>query len=197
MKQYRDKYRDAVKRSVIIIIILALSVAIGFVYQSLTDKAERQKHPRKYEDIVTKYSSEYGVPEYVIYGVIKTESDFNSGAESSAGARGLMQIMPETFDWLVSVTQDGYEVGMLFDPETNIRYGTYFLSYLYLRYSDWKTVYAAYNAGFGNVDSWLEDSNHVDENGKLKNIPIEETDNYVKKVASAAETYRKLYYTAD
>ena len=183
-------------RSLVIIVILALSVVIGFVYQTLTDRADLRRYPRpdQLQSIVTHYSGEYGVPEYVIYAVIKTESGFDSGAESDVGARGLMQIMPATFDWLVSITQDGYEAGMMFDPDTNIRYGTYYLSYLYLKYSDWNTVYAAYNAGPDKVDEWLRDPSMTDENGKLKKIPFDETDTYVEKVADAQSAYRRLYY---
>ena len=124
------------------------------------------------------------------------ESGFDSGAKSEAGALGLMQIMPDTFDWLVSLTQDGYETGMLYDPETNIKYGTYYLSYLYLKYSDWETAFAAYNAGPADVDGWLENPEYCDENGGLEKIPIDETAKYVKKVSSASKVYQKLYYDA-
>jgi soluble lytic murein transglycosylase len=162
----------------------------------LSDRADCLRYPQEYSELVTKYSADYGVPEYVIYATIKTESNFDSGAQSEAGALGLMQIMPDTFDWLVSLMQDGYETGMLYDPETNIKYGTYYLSYLYLRYSDWETAFAAYNAGPTVVDSWLSDSQYVDENGKLQNIPYDETSKYVKKMAKAVETYQRLYYNS-
>ena len=149
------KYKKAILQSAVILVILALSVVIGFLYQVISDRADRAKYPQPYSEYVTKYSTEYGVPEYIIYSTIKVESSFNSNAESSAGAIGLMQIMPDTFEWLVSLTKDGYEKGMLYDPETNIKYGTYYLSYLYLKYNDWKTVSAAYNAGPSAVDEWL------------------------------------------
>jgi len=105
-----------------------------------------------------------------------------------------MQIMPDTFEWLVSLTKDGYEKGMLYDPETNIKYGTYYLSYLYLKYNDWKTVYAAYNAGPSAVDEWLAKPEYTDDAGKLKKIPFAETEKYVKKVSGAVTMYQKLYY---
>lgn len=188
------KYKNAIIRSAVILAILILSVIIGFVYQTISDRSDSARYPREHSEFVIKYSGEYGVPEYVIYATIKTESDFNSGAQSEAGALGLMQIMPDTFDWLVSLTQEGYETGMLYDPETNIKYGTYYLSYLYLKYADWETVFAAYNAGPTNVDSWLEDPECVDEDGKLQDIPIKETAKYVKKMNAAVEMYQKLYY---
>ena len=187
------KLKQALTRSAVILIILALAVAIGFAWQKISDAIDRKNYPRQYEDIVTKYSVEYGVPEYVIYAVIRTESGFDSSAKSGAGALGLMQIMPDTFDWLLTQTHDGYEIGMLYDPDTNIKYGTFLLSYLHLRYDNWDAAYAAYNAGFGRVDGWLNDP-AVSKDGKLVNIPIDETKSYVKKVASAAEKYKELYY---
>ena len=188
------KYKKAILQSAVILVILALSVVIGFLYQVISDRADRAKYPQPYSEYVTKYSTEYGVPEYIIYSTIKVESSFNSNAESSAGAIGLMQIMPDTFEWLVSLTKDGYEKGMLYDPETNIKYGTYYLSYLYLKYNDWKTVYAAYNAGPSAVDEWLAKPEYTDDAGKLKKIPFAETEKYVKKVSGAVTIYQKLYY---
>lgn len=193
---FLTKYKNAALRSAVILVILVLSVIVGFVYQAVSDRAERARYPRQYSEFVEKYSGEYGVPEYIIYATVKVESGFDSGAKSEAGALGLMQIMPDTFDWLVSLTQDGYETGMLYDPETNIKYGTYYLSYLYLKYSDWETAFAAYNAGPSNVDGWLENPEYCDENGGLEKIPIDETAKYVKKVSSASKVYQKLYYDA-
>ena len=86
------------------------------------------------------------------------------------------------------------EDGMLYDPKTNIEYGTYLLSYLYMRYNRWDTVFAAYNAGMTRVDGWLTDPALTDENGRLQEIPIKETQEYVKKVNNAIDVYRRLYY---
>ena len=158
------------------------------------DKYERSAYPKQYEEYVEKYASDYGVPEYLVYAVIKTESDFQSGAVSEAGAVGLMQMMPDTFNWLTTLTKEKLDTGLLYDPETNIKYGTYYLSYLYLKYGSWDTVYAAYNAGEGNVDKWLGDALEVDGAKKLESIPFEETENYVKRVNKAAEIYDRLYY---
>ncbi len=190
------KYKQALMRSVIIITILILSVLCGLLFQFFYDKYERAAYPREYEEYVEKYASQYGVPEYMVYAVIKTESGFDSGAVSDAGAVGLMQMMPDTFTWLTTLTKENLDKGMLYDPETNIKYGTYYLSYLYLKYGTWDTVYAAYNAGEGNVDGWLGDA--LDEDGakKLGNIPFGETEQYVKKVNKAAEIYDRLYYKA-
>ena len=188
-------YKKALYRSMVIIVILILSVLCGLLFQFFYDKYERAAYPREFSEFVENYSEEYGVPAHIVYAVIKTESDFDSSAVSEAGAVGLMQMMPDTFTWLTTVTKDNHDKGMLYDPETNIQYGTYYLSYLYRKYGSWETVYAAYNAGEGNVDKWLGDK--MDEGGakKLDEIPFEETSGYVKKVKKAAEIYERLYYT--
>ncbi len=190
-----NKQRAAVVRSVVIISILVLSVLSGLFFQFLIDKFERREYPMNYSDYVTKYASEYGVPEHVVYAVIKTESDFQSGAVSDAGAVGLMQLMPDTFNWLYTLTRENHDTGMLYDPETNIKYGTYYLSYLYLTYGDWDTVFAAYNAGMGNVDSWLGEKKNEDGAKKLQEIPFEETRKHIEKVRKADEVYVRLYYS--
>ncbi|MBQ8474262.1 MAG: lytic transglycosylase domain-containing protein [Clostridia bacterium] len=188
------KYKKALMRSVVIISIIILSVLCGLLYQFIFDKYERNAYPREYQNYVEKYCADYGVPEHLVYAVIKVESDFQSGAVSEKGAVGIMQITPDTFNWLTTLTKENLNAGMLYDPETNIKYGTYYLSYLYLRYSSWETVYAAYNAGTGNVDEWLGEELENDGAKKLEDIPFEETKEYVKKVNKAAEIYERLYY---
>ena len=188
--------KKAILRSVAVIVIVSLSILSGILINNILDKMDRSSHPRPddYADFVTKYSAEYGVPEYIIYAVIKTESDFDISAKSSDGAIGLMQIMPSTFEWLSGLLDESYEPGMLYDPETNIRYGTYYLSYLYSIYVRWGTVYAAYNAGPAAVDGWLADGQYSNDGMSLDYIPYDETRGYVASVEKAAELYRKLYY---
>ena len=85
---------------------------------------------------------------------------------------------------------------MLYDPETSIRYGCFYIRFLYNIYEDWDLSIAAYNAGPGNVSSWLENKEY-NSNGdkKLEVIPFSETRNYVKKVNKAKTMYDKLYDT--
>ncbi len=190
------RYKEALMRSVVIITILILSIICGLLFQFFYDKYERNAYPKEYEEYVEKYASQYGVPEYIVYAVIKTESGYDSGAVSEAGAVGLMQMMPDTFNWLTTLTKENLDKGLLYDPETNIKYGTYYLSYLYLKYGSWDTVYAAYNAGEGNVDQWLGEALEADGAKKLGEVPFKETENYIKKVNKAAEIYDRLYYKA-
>ena len=181
----------------IIPVILIISIIFGFCFDLICTAVEYKIYPKpaEYESFVKEYSKKYRVPENLIYAVIKTESKFDSSAESSVGALGLMQMMPDTFSWLTTDRLgDRFSVGMLYDPETNIKYGVYYLSWLYDKYADWDTALAAYNAGPGNIDKWLEDPSVTDmESGKLINIPFKETREYVKKVNKALVKYERLY----
>lgn len=154
----------------------------------------RSKYPREYSETVAEYASEYGVPEEIIYAVIKCESDFNPDAVSSAGACGLMQIMPKTYEWLTRLMGTEYDPDTIFDPDSNIRSGVYMLSYLYRLFGCWETVYAAYNAGQGTVGGWLADTRYSADGVTLSDIPYPETERYVDRVADAREHYSELYY---
>ena len=184
----------AIKNVCLIAAIIILSVLVGLFAQFLTGALDKKQHPREYSEYVEKYSKEYRVPEAIIYAVIKCESSFDSAAVSSSGAIGLMQIMPNTFTYLCKKLGDDYEAGMLYDPKTNIKYGTYYLSTLYERFGIWETVFAAYNCGPSRVSGWIEEGK-VTESGRLSEIPIAQTAHYVKKVQSATDKYEQLYYT--
>lgn len=185
--------KNALRRSVVAILIITLSIGIGFGYDRLRDGIDRKLYPRAYSEYVSRYAAEYGVPEEIVYGVIKVESNFASNAVSQAGAVGLMQLMPDTFAWLCEKLGDNYDAGMLYDPETNIRYGVYYLSTLYREFGMWESVWAAYNAGPTRVREWSADTRYADENGALVEIPYAETRAYVAKVEEAAALYLALY----
>ena len=176
----------------IILIVLIISIVFGFVFDFALDQIEHAIYPQpdQYIESVQKYSERFNVPEELIWAVIKTESGFDSSAVSSVDAVGLMQLTEATFNEISTQRlKEGLAAGMRYDPDTNIRYGTYYLSYLYQRYGNWDAALAAYNGGLGNVDSW------IDENGKLSvnDIPFRETRNYVKKVNRARRKYEDLY----
>lgn len=189
-----SKLKKALVRSAAVILIVTLSILSGLWINSIFDKMDRKSHPREFSEYVEKYSKLYGVPEYIIYAVIKAESDFEIGASSQDGARGLMQLMPSTFKWLAGLLDEPDDPAVLYDPETNIKYGTYYLSYLYGLYARWPTVYAAYNAGTSHVDAWLDDGRYSRDGVNLDYIPFEETRGYVAAVNKAAEYYQRLYY---
>ena len=189
--------KSTAKRPVAVVIILLISIMLGLAIDTVWDFAEKKTHPTDFASYVKTYSSEYNIPEYIIFAVIETESGFDKNAESNAGARGLMQMTPSTFKWLTGPEHLGekLDVDKLYEPEVAIKYGTYYLNYLYKKFDyNWDNTFAAYNAGEGNVAKWLKDEQYSDENGNLINIPFGETDRYVKKVNDNIKTYKKLYY---
>ena len=176
----------------VVLILLAVSIVFGFVFDFVLTRIEYSIYPKpeEYAAYVEKYSARFDVPEELIWAVIKTESGFDASAVSSAGAVGLMQLTEPTFKEISNQRlKEGLDSGMRYDPETSIRYGTYYLSYLYARYGDWDTALAAYNGGLGNVDDWMGE----DEKLTFDEIPFRETKNYVKKVNRTMKKYKKLY----
>ena len=183
------------KKPIVLAIILAVALLVALVTDFSASVVEKQLHPIKYEEYVEKYSAEYNIPEYIIYSVINVESGFDPDA-SSGEANGLMQITPSTFEWLTSSAHLGENLSRVkvYDPEVNIRYGCYYLRYLFEKFHNWDTVFAAYNAGEGRVAKWLADPSYSDSNGNLTNIPIKETAKYVKKVNKEIDYYKNTYY---
>lgn len=186
------------KRTITIILIIAVAVGLGYVYEKVLSTIEKKAYPLIYEEFVDKYAEEYGVPREIVYSIINTESNFKSNAESHKGAIGLMQITPDTFTWLMTKTGEKLAEGMLYDPQTNIKYGAYFLKYLFTEFEtlddNWNLVFAAYNAGLNRVKGdWMKKPEYIID-GKIVYIPFEETRNYIEKVNKGIETYRRLYF---
>jgi len=157
------------------------------------------RFPKKYEEVVTKYSQMYELDPYMVYSIIKVESSFDENAESNKGARGLMQITPSTGEWIAEKLKiQEFNSDDLFLPETNIMMGTWYFNYLTEKFNnDINLAIAAYNAGPGNVQNWLKDEN-VSHNGEeLTKIPYKETENYVKKFNNAYAQYKELYTNID
>lgn len=183
--------KQALNRSIAAVILVALAIASGFGIQQLYYAIQNKNYPTAYSEYVDKYSKQYNVPKDVIYAVIKVESNFAYNAQSYKNARGLMQIMPGTYEWMCQREGMDPEAYSIDDPEINIKIGTCYLSYLYNEFEIWDTVFAAYNAGHGIVRKWLSDEQYG-KDGHLTDIPYSETSSYVKKVSSARQTYIKI-----
>jgi len=181
--------------TIVLIVFLAIAVGLGvhLLWNLWEEEQREEKNSVTFATLIEKYADEYDVPKELVFAVIKVESGFDPEAESSVGALGLMQMMPKTFEWLTGEEHLGENLAVhaLTDPEVSIRYGTYYLRYLYLKFENWDTVLAAYNGGEGNVAKWLADPEYSDGNGNLTYIPFEETRNYVKKVNDAMAKYEK------
>lgn len=190
------------KIKVVIISIVAIALAVTAVlvatnfYKKTENNLEKSAYPLEYTDLVNKAAKDYNLQPALIYGVIHTESRFNPDAGSSVGAVGLMQIMPETFDWLQEKRGEAgkYTTEDLYTPSVNIDYGSYLLRYFLDYYGNEKCAVAAYNAGF-EVSNWLEDPNCSPDGMTLDVIPYPETSEYVVKVESAKQKYIELYFS--
>lgn len=182
------------KKTITIISLLIASALIAFFWVKIDTALEKKSHPTSYIETVEECSKDYSVPKELIYAVIKTESKFKSDAVSSRGAVGLMQITPDTYVWLCEKNSDpDNDPKLLYTPDINIRYGTYYLDMLYSEFGSWETALAAYNAGPANVRKWLENSEYSDGE-KLIHIPFKETREYVERVMKAKDKYSELYF---
>ncbi len=180
----------------------AVFIAVVIAAAVLIKLPEAEKlfiYPEKFNEYVEKYAKENGLDKYFVYAVIKTESNFDPLARSDAGAIGLMQIMEDSFEWVrMRMGEDECNIRYedLYDPKTNIRYGTYLLRLLFEEFGSGETAAAAYHAGRGNVNSWLSDKSLSRDGITLDDIPSSVTGHYVHKVMTAYEGYTNLYKKA-
>lgn len=178
----------------ILSLFLVLVIAAGVVF-AVREAFYRYMFPVKYETVVADNAAEWNVPETLIYATIQTESGFDPEARSEAGARGLMQMTEETFEWLRTKEDFGdpdITFADLDDPEVSIAYGTYFLQLLLQEFDgDISTAMSAYHAGRGSVHSWLEQKKYSENGVTLDTIPKEDTAYYVQKIQRAMNVYEK------
>ncbi|MDO4302043.1 MAG: lytic transglycosylase domain-containing protein [Clostridia bacterium] len=153
--------------------------------------------PVKYADEIREYSKKYDLDPGFVCAVINTESRFETSATSHKGARGLMQLMPETIDWAVEgMGIENFSYENIEKPEVNIEIGCWVLNFLSKQFNgNLELVAAAYNAGSGNVTKWLGDTKYSSDGEYLDYIPYAETANYVKKVMAYEKVYKIILRT--
>jgi soluble lytic murein transglycosylase len=177
-----------------LVAILTLGIAL-IVGVALTAKVRREHSlPLADESIIRHQAQEKHLSPALIAAVIYAETKFVA-RESSAGAQGLMQILPSTAEYRAKVT-DGttFTTGDLANPEVNIAYGSYYLRYLLEHYGGAQLpAIAAYNAGLTNVDEWSAKARAQGRQLGLNDIPFPQTRAYVSKVLSAESTYSHFY----
>lgn len=179
-----------IKRAVLAVILVLIAAAVLRFFV-----IPRYVLPLKYSEYVEKYSEQYGVDKYLVYAVIHSESSFESEALSHKDAKGLMQITPDTGKWAAEIIGiEDFDEEDLFDPETNIRIGCWYISRLMNQFDGIeKTAVAAYNAGSGKVAGWLSDKAYSADGKNLDTIPYEETLKYVKRVDLIYKMYTFIY----
>lgn len=182
------------KKTLIIIAVFILAAALAATLFVLLRKPAEESYPVEYSELVKRYSEENGVPPALTASVIFAESSYRPDVVSSAGAIGLMQIMPDTGEWIAGKYDEEFAIENLYDPETNIRYGTWYLGFLLARYDgNTDCAVAAYHAGQGNVDKWLSDGNYSSDGVTLENIPFESTATYVQRINKYLKFYSGAY----
>lgn len=184
------------KRAIIIIAIILGAALLSLLINLTITLISDAKYPRKHSDSVEKYASEYNVPEYVIYAVIDTESNFDEAMRAEDGSLGLMQMNVDVFKKISAVEHlnESLPFNDLTNPHTAIRYGAYYLRYLFNKYGNWDLAFTAYCAGELKTAEWLANPQYSKNGKELDKIPDKETEKYVKKVNDAIDYYKDKYY---
>jgi soluble lytic murein transglycosylase len=194
------------------LIVLFAVLLTGITAQSLmsaylTRQAEKheqeaqailKQYPLEYRDLILHYAGEYNLSPAFVAAIIRNESSFQPRAESNVGARGLMQLMPDTAEWIAhKLKLDGYSFDRMWDPESNVRFGCWYLNYLSsLFQGDPVCVISAYHAGQGQVTAWLSDSSLTADGVRLNLDRLADgpTKSYARKVIKAYGIYQALYF---
>ena len=157
----------------------------------------RLAHPRPFADLIDGYEDSHGVPHLLAFAVMQTESRFNPGATSWAGARGLIQLMPATAKGVAKKAGMQVDKNDLYDPATNLDLGMRYLAGLVDRYGGGPGAVAlaipSYNAGAGAVDKWLGQRGNWDLDLFVEAIPYDETRKYTQSVFGRWWAYRWIY----
>lgn len=177
----------------VLLVAIAAVAAISLMPRA-KDAVQELTLPLRHEEIIVQQAREKNVPSDLIAGVIYAESRFLDQT-SHAGARGLMQITPETAAAIATRTGGvNFRQADLADPKINISYGTWYLRNLLDHYGENVVLaLAAYNAGQGNVDKWIAEAQAKGEALTIDAIPFAETRGYVRSVLEARADYRDKY----
>lgn len=153
-----------------------------------------------WQDHIERYAAMYNLDPAFVTAIIRNESSFRTDATSSVGARGLMQMMPDTAEWIAGKLGEPFDFDHLYEAETSIRYGCWYLNFLSeLFQGDTVLVCAAYHAGQGEVLGWLGKPS-ISADGMtvpIDKIPISNTKIYAGRVTQAYGIYKTLLYSPD
>ena len=193
-RQQLQRRRRILGAAIILVLILAAMGLVLLLSGEETIPETVKVYPMEYTDLIREHAAEFGLDPAHVASVILAESSYNPQAVSSVNAQGLMQIMPDTGQWLAGKFKEDYIEGSLFDPETNIRYGCWYLGFLMDRYhGDIACTSVAYHSGQGNVDKWLKDPAYSLDGRTFHTIPGERATVYVNRILEYYEKYVELY----
>lgn len=198
-KRQSNNYLLGAAQAFFLLMLFLAFIFVG-IYEGLQTHVienveKKYLYPYPYEDIVGKYAKQYNIDKSLVASIILAESHFTSDAKSHRGAVGLMQIMPDTGAWIAkNIGDKSYNAEKLYDPETNIHYGVWYISFLMKEFKNNEVLtVAAYNAGHGQIEEWIKMYRWGKDFRDFKQIPFEETRNYVEKVFNNKKSYQKLY----
>lgn len=176
------------KLLIIIIILFVIIIVAKTIYLTI-------KYPILYTNFIKEYSNQFNVDPYLVAAIINVESSYDKKAMSNKEARGLMQISKTTGEWAgKELSIENFNLELLFQPETNIMIGAWYLNKLSEEFNgNTQLILAAYNGGSGNVTKWLKDERYCEDGVYLKKIPFQETEDYVVKVLKNYDIYKSLY----
>ena len=184
------------RRTFLTILASALIVLIALGAWALFGRGrmDLSRYPMTYAPEIRAAAEEFDLDPAYVASVVLAESSFNAEAVSSAGAIGLMQIMPSTGEWIAGKLDDAFDVQRLYEPSVNLRYGCWYLRFLLDRYDgDMRTASTAYHQGQGRVDEWLQDPEYSQDGRTLTAISSAVTDTYVSRIMESYEHYKELY----
>jgi soluble lytic murein transglycosylase len=168
------------------LVLLGLAGAtLAYVEQTKPSWYARLRYPLAYEHIIVGHARNYELDAALVAAVIYRESKFDVDARSRSGAIGLMQVLPDTARGIaINTGGSRFRVEDLYDPEINVRYGSFYLRRLLRKYGEERLALAAYNAGQANVDRWLS---------RGEGIGFPETREYVDDVLATRDVYARAF----
>lgn len=179
-------------KTLLIIIVLIILIAMLLICLNIKNTILKKIYPITYKEYVYEYSAKNEIDPLLTFAIIKAESNFNPKSVSTSNAKGLMQLMDSTANELARKRDiSDYDI---FDERTNILLGTNYISTLLNYYNDnIHLALAAYNAGIGNVNKWIQNGVIKEDGSDIENIPYKETENYIRKVVRNYKIYKELY----
>lgn len=196
-RAYRRRRRTSPARRIAMILaaVALVVLVLAYAFTRLQDEAPYiDPYPMEYTELIRSRAAAEGLDPAYVAAVILAESGYDPQARSHADAQGLMQILPSTGEWIAGKFDESYAEGCLYQPETNVRYGCWYLGFLMRRYDgDMRLSSAAYHAGQGTVDKWLADPAYSSDGKTLEVIAYDTTSTYVDRVLKYYEKYEELY----